>query len=66
MVKTYQHTFGKFYPLPIRSAGKETLEKLLDSAEESNRLYKSWIAELEENSKKTHELVGGQARPCEV
>lgn len=63
-VKTYQHMFGKLYPLPTQSTGRETLEKLLDSAEESNRLYKSWIAELEENSKKTHELIKGEPDPA--
>ena len=58
-MRTYQHTFGKFYPLPAQNSSKETLEKLLESAEESNRLYRSWIAELEENSKKTLEIMRG-------
>lgn len=62
--KTYYNTFGKFYPLPAQDSGKETLEKLLSSAEESNRLYKSWIADLEENSKKTMDLIKGEPDPA--
>ncbi len=63
-VKVYQHRFGKLYPLSRQSSGKETLEKLLNSAEESSRLYRSWIAELEENSKKTQELIKGEPDPA--
>ncbi len=56
-IKTYQSTFGKFYPLPNIGSGKEALESLISDAEESNRLYKSWIAELERNSKKSQETL---------
>ena len=31
-------------------SNKETLETFLSSAEEYNKLYRSWIARLEENS----------------
>lgn len=58
--KTYQNTFGKVYPIHTVKSNKETLEKLLASAEESNKLYKSWIAELEENSEKTKETLKGE------
>ena len=34
-----------------KMCNKETFEKLLVSAEESNKIYSSWIAELEENSR---------------
>src|SRR3989337_2037114 len=39
-VKTYQNTFGDFYPIPTLKSNKETLERLLLSAEESNKLYR--------------------------
>jgi hypothetical protein len=63
-VKTYQSTFGKFYPIPTLKSNKETLENLLASAEESNKLYRSWIAELEENSRKTQEILKGEPDPA--
>ncbi len=63
-VKTYQNTFGDFYPIPTLESNKETLEKLLASAEESNELYRSWIAELEENSQKTREILKGEQDPA--
>jgi hypothetical protein len=56
-IKTYQKSFGKFYPIPTLKSNKETLEKFLSSAEESNKLYKSWTSELEENSRKTKEIL---------
>ncbi len=59
-IKTYQKSFGKIYPIPTADSGKEALESLLVDAEESNRLYKSWIAELDRNSKKTQEAMLGE------
>src|SRR3970040_2262041 len=58
-MKTYQNTFGKFYPIPALKSNKETLEKFLSSAEESNKLYRLWIAELEENKKKNQKILQG-------
>ncbi len=63
-MKTYQNTFGDFYPIPTVKSNKETLEKLLLSAEESNKLYRSWIARLEENSQKTREVLQGEQDPA--
>ncbi len=63
-VKTYQNTLGDFYPIPTVKSNKETLEKLLLSAEESNKLYRSWIARLEENSQKTREVLEGEQDPA--
>ena len=63
-MKTYQNTFGKFYPVPTLKSNKETLEKFLSSAEESNRLYRGWIAELEENAKNTQEILKGETDPA--
>jgi len=63
-VKTYQNTFGDFYPLPSIKSNREALEKLLISAEESNKLYRSWIAGLEEYSKTTREILKGKPDPA--
>jgi hypothetical protein len=62
-IKTYQNTFGKFYPISTPESNKETLEKFLLSAEGYNKLYKSWIEELEENSRKTKEILQGEPDP---
>src|SRR3972149_2183633 len=50
-IKTYQNSFGKFYPTPAPKSNKETLEIFLSSAERYNKLYRSWILELEDNSR---------------
>ncbi len=63
-MKTYQNTFGKFYPIPTLESNKEILEKFLIGAEESNKLYRSWTAELEENSKTTREILQGEPDPA--
>src|SRR3972149_8342142 len=63
-INTYQNTFGKFYPIPTLKSNKETLEKFLSSAEESNKLYRSWIAQLEENSRKTNEILQDEPDPA--
>jgi len=64
-MKTYRNTFGKFYPMPTLDSTKEMLEKFVSSAEESNRLYRSWIAELEENSQKTNEILQSKPDPAQ-
>jgi hypothetical protein len=63
-IKTYQNSFGKFYPIPTLKSNKETLEKFLSSAEESNKIYRSWIARLEENSRKTKEILKDEPDPA--
>jgi len=63
-IRTYQNTFGKFYPIPTLKSNKETLEKFLSSAEESNKLYRSWIAQLEGNSRKTIEILQSEPDPA--
>lgn len=60
---TCQNTFGKFYPIPTLKSNKEILEKFLSNSEESNKLYISWIAELEENSRATREVMQGDPDP---
>ena len=62
-MRTYKDTFGKFYPAVAPRSDRETLEKLIVSAEESNKIFKSWIEELEENSQKTLTLFEGAPDP---
>ena len=62
-IKTYQNTFGKFYPLPTLKSNKETLEKFITNADGYNELYKSWIKELESNTQKTKEILSGKPDP---
>ena len=63
-LKTSQNSFGKFYKIPTLESNKETFEKLLVSAEESNKIYSSWIAELDGNSSATREVLQGEADPA--
>lgn len=60
-LKTYQSNTGKFYQTP--KSNKEIFEKFLIGAEESNKIYRSWIAELEENSSKTREALKEEENP---
>lgn len=62
-MKTSQNSLGKFYQIPTLESSKETFEKLLSSAEESNKIYRSWIAELEEDSRATREVLQGEPDP---
>src|SRR3990172_12142913 len=48
-VKTYQNTFGDFYQIPTVK---------------SNKLYRSWIVRLEENSQNTREVLKGEQDPA--
>src|SRR4030067_2916740 len=63
-LKTSQNRFGKFYQIPTLESNKETFEKLLVSTEESNKIYSSWIAELDGNSSATREVLQGEADPA--
>lgn len=62
-MKTYQNSFGRFYPVST-PAPKEVLETFLKSADESKKMYKSWMDELEENSRKTTEALTSGADPA--
>ncbi|NJD78674.1 MAG: hypothetical protein FIB08_16530 [Candidatus Methanoperedens sp.] len=63
-MKTSQNSLGKFYQIPTLESNKETFGKLLVSAEESNKIYRSWITELEENSRMTREALQGEPDPA--
>ncbi len=62
-MKSYRNTFSKFYPFLSQKSDRETLEKLMDSAEETSNVFRSWIAQLEESSEKTRELFKGAPDP---
>lgn len=59
-MKAYQNAFGEYYPMPTLESNKETLEKFMLGAEESNKRYKAWLAESEENARKTRETLQGE------
>ena len=63
-VKKLQNSFGKLYQIPTLESNKDTFERLLVNAEETNKIYRSWIAELEENSRATREVLQGEPDPA--
>jgi hypothetical protein len=62
-MKTYQNAFSNLYQLHTVESSKETFEKLLASAEDTNKIYKAWIADLEKNSRVAHDLLKGEPDP---
>lgn len=62
-MKTYKNSFGKVYSVPI-SSPKEALEDLIKCANESNKVYRSWIEEFEGNSKQTSEVMNDGMDPA--
>jgi hypothetical protein len=62
-MKTYRNSFGKVYPAPV-SSPKEALEDLIKCANDSNKVYMSWVQEFEENSKKTSEVLNNGMDPA--
>lgn len=61
--KTFQGKLQKTSQIPTLETNKKALEKLLISAEKSTDICKSWATELEENSKKTREILQGTPDP---
>jgi len=62
-MKTYRNSFGKVYPAPI-SSPKEALEDLIKCANDSNKVYMSWVEEFEENSKRTSDVLNDGMDPA--
>jgi len=62
-VKTYQNN-DNFYKIHTVESSKEAFEKLLTSAEDSNKIYRSWIADIEENSSVTRDMLNGEPDPA--
>ena len=63
-VKTYQNTYSNFYQIHTIESSKKTFEKLLASAEDSNKIYRAWITDLEKNSRAAHDLLEGKPDPA--
>lgn len=61
--KTFQGRLERTTKISNLEANKKELEKLLVSAEKSTDICKSWATELEENSKKTREILKGTPDP---
>jgi hypothetical protein len=61
--KTFQGRLERSTKVPSLESSKEALEKLLANAEKSTDICKSWTTDLEENSKKTREILQGKPDP---
>lgn len=61
--KTFQGRLERISQAPNLETNKKALEKLLVNAEKSTDICKSWAIELEENSKKTREILQGTPDP---
>ncbi len=64
-LKVSLYNFGRSVTAQSIENDKETLESLLANAEKSSKLYKSWIADLEANAKKTKAALKGEPDPKE-
>ena len=62
-MKTYKNSFGKAYPVPI-SSPKEVIEDLIKCANDSNKVYMSWVNEFSENARKTSEVLNNGMDPA--
>lgn len=56
-IKDCQKRAGKFYNITSMESNKELFEKFIAGTEESYKLYKSMIAELDKNSRATQEIL---------
>ncbi len=56
-MNTYQNTFGTFATWPTPELNREALTKFLAGAEKSSKVFKSWIEELEKDTRKTAEIL---------
>jgi hypothetical protein len=62
-VKAYQANFGGVFPVQAVEYNKETLEKLMAGAEEFRKLNESWTEDLDENARKTRQVLRGEPDP---
>ena len=62
-IKTFQGKLERTTKISNLETNKKELEKLLVNAEKSTDICKSWATELEENSKKTREILKGTPDP---
>ena len=61
--KTFQGKLERSTKVPSLESSKEALEKLLANAEKSTDICKSWVTDLEANSRKTKEILQGTPDP---
>jgi len=62
-MRTCKSVYGKTYQVPI-SSPKEALESFVKCADESNKVYMSWMDEFSVNSKKTTEVLNNGVDPA--
>lgn len=60
--KLQQNTVAKFYA-PRAAGDKQTLERLAESAKRSSDMMRSWSDELNDNAKRTRDILASGARP---
>jgi len=63
-VKTCQKTYENLLDINSVESSKETFEKILASAEHSNKISRSWIEDIEENSRITRDMLNGEPDPA--
>lgn len=61
--KTFQGRLERSTKVPSLESSKEALEKLLTNAEKSTDICKSWVIDLEINTRKTKEILQGKPDP---
>ncbi len=61
--KTFQGRLQKTTKIPNLETNKKALEQLLVNADKSTDICKLWVTDLEENSKKTREILQGTPDP---
>lgn len=62
-MKTYEKSFGTFTDWPTPETNREALSKFLTGAEKSSKVFKSWIQELEQDARKTEEILHSSPDP---
>ena len=62
-VKNSQKRAGKFYKITSGESNKELFQKFKEGTEESYKLYKSMIAELDTNARATHDILQREPDP---
>ena len=65
-LKTSQNSFGKFYQIPTLESNKETFEKLLVSAEESNKDLQFMDRRIRGKFQGDPRSTPGRSRSCKI
>ncbi len=56
-VKIYEDTWGAFFPQLSKNVGKEDVQRMVDGAQELNKLVESWSTELKSDMDKTKKMM---------